>query len=163
MMELFRLANNQKNEVKSGTRLNLVRGSTSRNSGGQTLIEVMAALTVTVLILVALLAATTVAVRNSQSAQNQALSTKYAQEGMEILRERRDNNSAVFFGSQPCFGITPTPTSPPGFTRTFMCENAITPPPTPPYTKIKATVTVKWTDSKGEHKSEQVSYFTKWQ
>lgn len=134
---------------------------------GQTLIEVVVALMVTVLIIVALLAATTVAVRNSQSAQNQALSTKYAQEGMEYLRALRDKypgqtNGQFFFvyPGNSCISLSsdnPTPV----FTRTFRCENA-TPVPGP-VTKIKATVTVTWTDSKGTHKSEQVSYFTKWQ
>lgn len=135
---------------------------------GQTLIEVMAALTVTVLIIVALLAATTIAVRNSQFAQNQALSTKYAQEGMEFLRVLRDKypgQTAGQFFAYPvnlqCMGL-PSDTPTPVFTRTFACENA-TPAPGNPVTKVKATVTVTWTDSKGTHKSEQVSYFTKWQ
>lgn len=141
---------NEPNEVRPGKRSDLVRG--------QTLVEMVFALGVAVLVIVALVAATTVAVRNAQFAKSQSLAAKYAVEGMEYLRFLRDSQTTNFFTTL-CSG---TENISGGFTRSFRCENA-TPPPGIPVTKVKATVTVSWTDARGTHNSTQISYFTKWQ
>ncbi len=62
---------------------------------GQTLIEVLIALTVGVLILGALVIATIVSIRNAQFSQNQIQATKYAQEAVDLVRTIRNRNLTV--------------------------------------------------------------------
>ena len=62
---------------------------------GQTLIEVLIALTVGVLILGALVIATVVSIRNAQFSQNQLQASKFAAEGVDLVRTIRNRNLAV--------------------------------------------------------------------
>ena len=66
---------------------------------GQSLLEVVIILGVTALVLGALIIAVIVGLKNSQFAQNQAKSTKYAQEALEIIKSIRDRNGVVKFVS----------------------------------------------------------------
>lgn len=119
---------------------------------GQTLVEVVVALGVAVLVIIALVAATTTSVRNAQFAKNQSLATKYAQEGMEKVRALRDQNPTTFWSK------TGTETETLGiFTRKITYNEIID------NQKMEVTVTVSWTEGSVTHKSEQVSYFTNWQ
>lgn len=129
-----------------------VRPQQEMREKGQTLVEVVVALGVAILVITALVAATTTAVRNAQFAKNQSLATKYAQEGMEKARTLRDQNPTSFWnksGSESeAIGI---------FTRVTTyneLEND---------KKMEVKVTVSWTEGSRTHKSEQVSYLTKWQ
>jgi len=60
------------------------------NSKGQSLIEVLAGLTMAVLIVAALVNMVTASLRSSQYAKTSAQATKYAQEAIEWLRSERD-------------------------------------------------------------------------
>ncbi|MCJ7792877.1 MAG: hypothetical protein MUP45_02780 [Candidatus Marinimicrobia bacterium] len=69
---------------------------------GQSLIEVLTALAIAVLVIVALVAGVTYAVRNLTYAKNQALATQYAQEGLEAARRMRDEDPETFFQDGFC-------------------------------------------------------------
>ncbi|TSC53514.1 MAG: Uncharacterized protein LiPW16_371 [Microgenomates group bacterium LiPW_16] len=123
---------------------------------GQSLLEVLVAMAAAILIIGGLVAAVIVAVRNAQFARNQALATKYANEGMENTRSLRDTDWNTFWG----VGTRtegPNPISGTVFSRTIKYEDASG----GTNDKMKVTVTVSWTDSAGTHQSELVSFFTK--
>lgn len=72
------------------------------NSKGQTLIEVIVAMTVGILVVMALVLATIFSLRNASFAKNSAQATKLAQEGIERVRMGRDGNSEInISGSSP--------------------------------------------------------------
>lgn len=62
---------------------------------GQSLIEVIIAVTVGVLVLTALTFATIFSLRNASFSKNSAQATKLAQEGIERVRAGRDRNSSI--------------------------------------------------------------------
>lgn len=62
---------------------------------GQSLIEVLVAVTVGVLVVTALTFATIFSLRNAQFAKNSAQATKLAQEGIERVRIGRDRNQCI--------------------------------------------------------------------
>ncbi len=63
------------------------------NQKGQSLVEVVIALGIAVIIVIAFTNATIASVRNSQFSKNQNLATKFAQETLELVRAIRDQNS----------------------------------------------------------------------
>lgn len=131
---------------------------TVRKSSGQGLIELIAALAIIMIVLLALAGVGIMSIKNSDLAKNKALATKYAQEGMEKVRAYRDQSSWTVFLTAcggnlgTAAGLTPLPAP---LTRTVTCDKVTD------ITKPKVIVTVSWTDTKGIlHKSELVSYFT---
>jgi len=138
-------------QVEPPTRWNLLPGQTSK---GQSLLEAIVALAVAMLVILALVWVTTVSIRNADFAKKQAQASKYGQEGMEKVRAFRDQNTWEAFKSGCStydLGLVPSP-----FTRPKPnCQEIAT-------DKIKVTITVSWTDSAGTHKSELISYFSKW-
>ncbi len=120
---------------------------------GQSLIEVLAALGVVVLVILALIIATTLSIRNATFAKNQSMATNYAQEGMELLRSCRDQDPESFW-SQSC--------SLPSLEETFF-ERVVVWNELVEDEKMEVTVTVTWKDVRGTHKSELSTYLTKWQ
>lgn len=71
---------------------------------GQTLLELLVVLSVSVIVIGALVFATIASLRNAQFAKNQAQATKLAQDGIEKVRSGRDRNLTVLVGSLP--GVT---------------------------------------------------------
>lgn len=139
---------------------------------GQSLLEAIAALAVAMLVILALVWVTIVSIRNADFAKKQSQAAKYAQEGMENMRALRDSNWSSFWamatGSNYCFsGSAPAgncSTGCPSLGGVFRrCAKIEAVDSTPGKERAKVTVTVSWTDSSGTHKSEQISYFTKWQ
>ncbi len=63
---------------------------------GQTIIEVLVALTTAVVIIAAITIAVLTALRNAQYSNAQNTATRYAQEGMEFVRFLRDSNYPEF-------------------------------------------------------------------
>jgi type II secretory pathway pseudopilin PulG len=140
-----------------------------RTQKGQTLIEAIVAIGVAVLVMSGLVVAVISAVKNAQFAKNQSLATKYALEGMELVRQDRDTNWAIFYGrispNSYCLNTQPWSSGQCAsfnlggiFKREAMFEQEGADP-----NKVKVTMTVSWRDPTGDHKSELVSYFTKWQ
>ncbi|MBI2314651.1 prepilin-type N-terminal cleavage/methylation domain-containing protein [Candidatus Daviesbacteria bacterium] len=62
---------------------------------GQSLLEVIIAMTVGILVVTALVFATIFSLRNAQFAKNSAQATKLAQEGIERVRSGRDKNVQI--------------------------------------------------------------------
>jgi len=123
-----------------------------KKNNGQSLVEMVVAVGILVLVILALVALTTVSIHNASFSRNQALATKYAQEWIEEARKLRDTQpESDFFVDKSCsasdvVGI---------FTRTRTCklidENT-----------MEVKVIVSWADAKGTHKSELTTYLTKW-
>lgn len=59
-----------------------------KNSKGQSLIEVLIAFSVSIVIIAAAVLAILFALSNAQTSKNQNLATQYAQEGIEIVRQK---------------------------------------------------------------------------
>jgi len=123
-----------------------------KNTTGQSLVEMVVAIAVVLIVIVALVAVTTISVRNASFSRNQALATKYAQEGIEEARKLRDSQKEdVFFVDGSCsttktIGIF-------SFQRTCSFDGDKT---------MTVAVVVSWTDAKGTHKSELTTRLTKW-
>lgn len=66
---------------------------------GQSLVEVIIALAFAMVIIVALVTVTVQSMKNSTFAKNNAQATKFAQEGMEWVREKRDSTTWNDFSS----------------------------------------------------------------
>ncbi len=122
---------------------------------GQTLVEILLAVGVASLALVALTRAMTSSLRNASFAKNKALASQYAQESLEAIRGYRDQNNWSLFNQANCenAGLTGLPAMSAGFSRTVVCV--------PSGTVVTVTVRVSW-DS-GSHQTELVSHFTQWQ
>ena len=60
---------------------------------GQSLVEVMAALAVLVIVILALTRVVITSIRNTNFAKDRALATKYAQEAMETVRRHHEENN----------------------------------------------------------------------
>ena len=76
------------------SRISKEKGPACRQAG-QTLVELIVVITVSVLIVGALTFATISTIRNAQFARNQIQATKLAQEGVERLRSARDRNKVI--------------------------------------------------------------------
>ena len=123
-----------------------------KNENGQSLIEVLVALAVMVIVILALVRVTTVSIRNATFAKNRALATKYAQEWMEQTRKERDE-STNFFDSH-CAYQDDNPGSSDIFSRERTCElDGDT---------MTIEVTVSWTEGVIPHESKLVTHLTKW-
>lgn len=135
---------------------------------GQTLLEVLVALGVGIFILTAMTGAILSSLANAQFSKNQNLATLYSQQGMEIVRDIRNKDWTTFATYNESYCLAKDGSLTAGtcvdkidglFTRQLKFENPDAPVDNG---KRRVTVTVTFTDSKGEHKSELVSVFTNW-
>jgi Tfp pilus assembly protein PilV len=138
---------------------------------GQSLFEVVIAVGLSALILIAAVTLSSGSVRNASFSSNNAQATKYAQEAMEWLRGQRDAGWESFrddhsssSGVESCLNTSPPTTwaSPPCsviagtvFTRSVTLKT-IDPD------KINALVLVTWKDSQGTHEVKTQTHFTDW-
>lgn len=118
---------------------------------GQSLIEVILALAVALLVIVALVRLTVTSIRNAQFAKNKARATQYAQESMEEARRLRDEEGGAFFVDGYCdvsdedLGL---------FTRNRDCNlNG---------NVMEITVTVEWSESGESREVELKTNLTSW-
>jgi Tfp pilus assembly protein PilX len=121
---------------------------------GQSLVEVIMALAVALLVVVALVRATVTSIRNARFAKDKALATKYAQEGIEAVRAYRDGVdwSTFISGCSSPPGLSDPPAS---FTRKINCSGSDD-------SKRDVTVTVSWSDASGDHESKLETSLTNW-
>lgn len=75
-----------------------------KNETGESLLEVIIAISVGILVVMALTIATIFSLRNAQGARNSAQATQLAQEGIERVRTGRDRNALIN-------GLTPAATN----------------------------------------------------
>lgn len=125
----------------------------SKSNQGQSMIEVVIALSLVVLVVLGLVKVSVNSINNTAFARDQRAATQYAQEGLESARQCKEENEIAFWSLSCPELIAPNDTK---FTRQIT------------YTqieegKIQIEVVVSWTDSKGEHQSNLTSYLTKWE
>lgn len=134
-----------------------------KTENGQSLLEVITAVGVTVLVLVALVRLTTVSIRNAAFARNQAKATKLAGEVREKIRAYRETNSWDDFtancenkGAIDYTDVAPFTASIDGYQpgTTSDCASTID--------ECEVLIKVTWTDGLGDHGSELVTRFTNW-
>lgn len=144
---------------------------------GQSLFEVVIAIGVAALILVAIVSLSTTSLRNATFAKNNAVATKFAQEGNEWIRQQRDvgwetlraNTNKVCLGTLSWSATCAIDTV---FSRSlqFICK--IYNPATGNTSNdalcsvatnvIDSYVTVSWIDGQGTHKVNSVTTLTRW-
>lgn len=73
---------------------------------GETLLEALVALGLVAIVITAIANVVTVSLSNAQYNENQTLATKYAQQGLESVRQIRNTNYAAFrnYNGRYCFG-----------------------------------------------------------
>lgn len=128
---------------------------TFKDEKGQSLVEIIAALAVALIVILALVRVTVTSIRNAGFAKNQALATQYAQEAMEKIRAYRDQNDWVTFVANCNATLTSfVPPTPFSLSPTSGCACG----------SDSCTITeiIIWTDSQGTHKSELITRLTKW-
>lgn len=138
----------------------------TKNSFGQSLFEVVVAVGVIALVMVAVLSLGTTSVRNSNFAKNGAIATKYAQEGTEYARQARDSDWALFFAQAtglaiPAGNISVWPPSGTCYIGTTIFCRTITLTQVPA-NEVDVLVLVQWTDSQGTHSVRNATSLTKW-
>lgn len=132
---------------------------------GQSLVEAIVAIGITVLVITGLVVLAVGAVRSATVSRNRALAVQYAQEGMEALRSIRDRsfaelpvggtNRLVWTGSE-WSTLAGTESLETLFTRSFTSESVSS-------GKLKIALTVAWADSAGSHTVDLTTYLTDWQ
>ena len=140
---------------------------------GQSLFEVVLALAISTIILVAVVSLVTVAVRNSSFSKNKTLAGRHAQEVQEWLRGERDGDWDVFYGhatdsSLWCMiapswdNIGQCPAT--GYIDRTIFKRETTfrlPDPLDP-TNVESRVRVFWQQSGRAHEIESITNFTDW-
>ncbi len=119
-------------------------------NSGQSIIEVIIALSLVVVVIVGLITVTTRSIKNSSFARDQRMATKYAQESLENSRKLKEDDPNAFW--QKTGAETETLGR---FTRTIT------------YSLIAADTMqiialVTWQDNQGEHQSSLETSLTKW-
>lgn len=129
------------------------------NLSGQTVVEVLVALGAAVVVVTAIAVVVISAVNNTEFSKSQNMATQYAQQGMEVLRQVRDSDYALFktYDGTYCLdqdettlgqaAVDCTAPNVDDFIRKVVvdqsgCSNGASPK------LAKATVTVSWTDGK---------------
>lgn len=140
----------------------------SKNSG-QSLIELLVALTLAMIVIVAVVGLATVSIKTSYFAKRETKAKRYAEEAMEWLREEKKkswfnfSNRAGTNGETYCLPDLSWPISSSGcslatlegiYKRDVTLEKSTD-------GKVNATVVVSWTDSAGTHETKLVSVFTR--
>lgn len=138
------------------------------NQSGQSIVEVVIAVGIVALVLVALVTAVTVSIRNSTFSKNKSIANKYVSEGIEAVRSIRDadwttlnNESGQINGLLNSSGVwsfssaSDIPAS--GYTRTVnVACNSV------PGDSCNVTVTVSWISGTQTHSSSASTTYTKW-
>jgi hypothetical protein len=146
-----------------------------KSQSGQSLFEIVLALAITTLIIVAIVALTATSIRNTTFSKNKTLASRYSQEATEWLRGERDTdfdafktralNSTLYClpslswspeiigacGSGQEIANTPFRREISFSTTSVACGDL-----------IEAGVKVYWTDSQGIHEVRSVTCFSDW-
>lgn len=145
---------------------NLVRRMTQKTNG-QTLVEIVVVIGVVVVLTTALLILTTYSIKTSRLSALKSQATKYAAEGMEFTRQRRDAGWTDFRaldksdwclndGGGWTIGVC-TENVQKLYTRDveFAWDDAAQ--------RMNVTVTVGWQEGGNYYSSQLQSFFTEWQ
>jgi hypothetical protein len=149
-----------------------------RNLKGQSLFEVVLALAIATIIIVAMVALASSAIRNSNFSRNKTLATRYSQEATEWLRGERDTDFDTFFAraANPLFCLKTLNWSDAtigactdgqeipgtlfkrevGFARTTVLVGGL------PKNVVEAEIKVYWQDAQGVHEVRSITEYTDW-
>lgn len=72
-----------------------------RNNSGQSLFEVVVALAISTLVVIAIVSLATNSIKNASFSKNKTVASRYAQEATEWLRGQRDADPAAFAAKSP--------------------------------------------------------------
>lgn len=143
-----------------------------KNIKGQSMFEVILALFIITLILVAVVILSTSSISNSISSRNKTLASKYTQEAIEWLRSEREADITNFRSkisiSNYCLNSLNL-----NWTNTGVCGSSEIIPETVFLRQVNfttslvsgkliitANVVTSWNDSKGIHEARTITYFT---
>lgn len=141
------------------------------NQSGQSLFEVMIALAISAIIIIALVALVSSATRNAVFSKNQTEASRFAQEAVEWLRQERDTDIATF---KTHAATTTWCLSSLDWTKNRSCGDGDTIPDTPFSRQVKfefeissktiivTDVVVSWEDGQGFHEVAASTNFTDW-
>ncbi len=146
------------------------------NEKGQSLFEVVVALAVVTLIIVAIVNLATNSIRNSDFSRDKTLAARYSQEALEWLRGQRDTNFASFEANVLASGSdTPRCFAALNWTLLGACEPSQVIVGTKfrregyfnidqlsGKTRIEATIVVHWSDAVGDHEVRSTTRLTDW-
>jgi Tfp pilus assembly protein PilV len=149
-----------------------------KKDNGQSLFEVVLALAVATLIVVALVALASSSIRNTTFSKNKTLATRYSQEAAEWMRGERDADWTTFYGraANPLYCLkslswTEATIGSCGtgqeilntafkrevsFTRTTVTVGGM------PKDVVEAEIKVYWSDAQGMHEVRTATDFTDW-
>jgi len=144
---------------------------TNKLEKGQSLFEMVLAIAIMTMIIVAVVILASNAIRNSSFSKNKTLSSRYSQEATEWLRGERDTDWDIF--------LTRATTSPTGYCLKTLewgshgtCGDLDVIPGTSlirellltntSSTQIETEVKVYWEDSQGIHETKTITSFTDW-
>ncbi len=134
---------------------------------GQSLIEVVVAVGVVVILVTGLIVGTTSALKTSQYGRTKSQAIKYAQEGMELTRQLRNNGWTTFAGRSGLWCLDKVG----GWTQgagtcPVNIDNLFTRSATFTWnvasSRMEVTVNVSWSDGGGLHDTQLTTYFTQW-
>jgi Tfp pilus assembly protein PilV len=143
-----------------------------KSTSGQSLIELLTALAVVLLVIVALVRATTISLRSSSFSKAQSQATAYAQEAIEWVRAERDKDWDEFstragvtfcLNSEPVSWLSEGICSADDYTLggRFKREATLT-SVDGEVNQVEVRVVVSWLESGGEHQSQITTYLTNW-
>lgn len=122
---------------------------------GQSLIELLAALSIISIVLMSLVMVGTMAVNNTIYSKQRAQASKYALEGIEKVRSYRDVSlwTNLYNNCLNLNSVIGLPSLPAPFSRSITCTVLSA-------NKVEILVIVSWTDSKGTHSSQMNTFLT---
>jgi len=136
---------------------------------GQSLFEVIIALAITTVIIIAMVSLATNTIRNTSFSRDKTLATRYVQEAIEWSRGQRDSNWDSFYLNAGVLNycLTDLDFSQPGNclpgseipTTNFKREVKFTPIDSE---SVDTKVTVYWEDTQGYHEVISVTSLTNW-
>lgn len=124
-----------------------------RLNEGQSVIEVVVALSLVAIVILALVKVTISSIQNSSFARDQQTAIQYAQEGIENARRLKEQNEIEFWGKSGSEEETINK-----FERTI----TYTPVTGEENQKMEIQVVVTWENTKGTHQSDLSTYLTRW-
>lgn len=145
-----------------------------KNSKGQSMFELLVAVFVIAISLVAILGLVTGAIGNTTFSKERTQANKFTQEAVEWLRSERDSNWLTFKnkggadGNKYCLpNLMYWPTATTGTCGAFIPNTNFTREAILTYSSsdpdiVEARVITSWSDSSGKHDSTVITYFTNW-
>lgn len=138
---------------------------------GQSLFELVVAIAISALVIVAIVSLVTNALRSATFSKNNAAANALASQAVEWLRSERDNDISVFLtnASTPYWCFANLDWTTPGICAVgnqinslFTREGNFQIATVSGKTIIQSTIKVTWTDSQGDHEINNSTDFTDW-